>query len=227
MPSHRMRPLAGALLVLAGCTGGPAGSPTPASATPQASVATPAPATPQATPTTLWPAPANAMDLTVAAGLVPETVEHLEFHVHAHLDVFLDGEPVLVPAGIGINIADPNVKVFTESDGSFSYGGIEAPCSTPCISPLHTHWEVGTLHTESATPEPNTLGQFFVEWNVELSQTCVGEHCAPDKEIAFYVNTEPYTGDPNDIELADQTLITIVIGTPPAELPTDADYSLP
>jgi hypothetical protein len=224
MPSHRLRALAGTMLVLAGCAGSPAASPSPAA---QANPVTEAPATPRETPATVWPAPANAMDLTVAAGLVPETVEHLEFHVHAHLDIFLDGKPVLVPAGIGINIVDPNVKVFTESDGSFSYGGIETPCSTPCISPLHTHWQVGTLHTESATTEPNTLGQFFVEWDVELSQTCVGEHCAPDKDLAFYVNSEPYTGDPDDIELADQTLITIVIGTPPAVLPTDADYSLP
>ena len=225
MSRYRSLALAGAVLVaLNACSSAPSAS------SPQGPTVKPfsrAPETPRVTGMLLWPAPANAMELTTAAGLVPETVEHLEFHVHAHLDIFLDGQPVLVPAGIGINIVDPNVHVFTESDGSLSYGGIETPCSSPCISPLHTHWEAGTLHTESATPEPNTLGQFFVEWNVELSATCVGEHCAPDKEIAFYVNTEPYTGDPNEIELADHTLITVVIGSPPAELPTDADYSLP
>jgi hypothetical protein len=224
MRPYRSRALVGLLaLALGGCTGTPAASPSQAA---QANPVTQAPATPRATATSMWPAPANAMELTAAAGLVPETIEHLEFHVHAHLDIFLDGQEVLVPAAIGINITDPQVIAFTESDGSFSYGGIETPCSTPCISPLHTHAEFGTIHTESATPAQPTLGQFFIEWNVELSETCVGEHCEPDTEIAFYVNAEPYTGDPNDIELADQTLIVIVIGTPPAELPTTADFNL-
>ncbi len=227
MHRYRSRVLvAVAVLALAGCNATPAVSP-PQSA--QANPVTQAPATPAApreTPTPLWPAPANAMELTTVAGLVPETVEHLEFHVHAHLDIFLDGKSVLVPAGIGINITDPAVIVFTESDGSFSYGGIVEPCATPCISPLHTHWDRGTIHTESATTEQPSLGQFFVEWDVALSQTCVGEHCSPEEEIAIYVNGEPFTGDPTEIELADQTLIVIVIGTPPAELPTTADFTV-
>ena len=57
-----------------------------------------------------WPAPSDPLARAAAAGLVPETAEHLAFHVHAHLDVFIDGAPVVVPAGIGINISDPNVK---------------------------------------------------------------------------------------------------------------------
>ena len=226
MPLNRTRTLAaaGVLAIVGGCNGAPSASPTQGA---QPNPVFQATATPRATATPLWPAPANAMELTVEAGLVPETKEFLEFHVHAHLDVFVDGQPALVPAGIGISIVDPNVHVFTESDGSFSYGGIETPCATPCISPLHTHWEVGVIHTESATQTPNTLGQFFVEWDVALSESCVGEHCAPDEEIAFYVNGEPYTGDPAAIELADMTEIAIVIGTPPAEIPSTADFSLP
>jgi hypothetical protein len=35
--------------------------------------------------------------------------EFLIHHAHAHLDVFVDGKPTLVPAGIGINIDDPEV----------------------------------------------------------------------------------------------------------------------
>jgi hypothetical protein len=225
MPFNRSRALAGLLLVaLGGCTT------TPSSAAPtQGATIQPfsrAPATPRASATALWPAPADAMELAVEAGLVPETVENLEYHVHAHLDIFVDGQPVLVPAGIGINIVDPGVHVFTEDDGSLSYGGIQAPCATPCISPLHTHWEVGVIHTESATPTPNTLGQLFIEWDVPLSQTCVGEHCSPE-EIAYYVDGEPYTGEPAAIELAEMREIAIVIGTPPPEIPSTADFSLP
>jgi hypothetical protein len=115
----------------------------------------------------LWRAPPDPLERTVAAGLEPERKEFLIHHVHAHLDVFVDGEPIAVPAGIGINIDDPEVRRFEEPDGSVSYGGITR-CRKPCISPLHTHDGTGILHTESATPEPNTLGQFFTEWGVRL-----------------------------------------------------------
>jgi hypothetical protein len=176
-------------------------------------------------PSLRWPAPPNPMDLARDAGLAPETIEHLEFHVHAHLDVFLDGARVEVPAGIGINIDDPGVQSGPEFDGSLSYGGIIEPCTTPCISPLHTHAHFGILHTESATTTPNTLGEFFVEWAAKLSETCVGDIC--DKPITFYVNGVKFAGDPTTIELADRAVIVIVIGTPPAVIPATADFNSP
>lgn len=100
----------------------------------------------------IWPVPANPLELTVSAGLQPEPKETLKFHVHAHLDVFIDGNPVLVPAGIGIDVTDPAVK-HGEWNGGPTYGGI-AGCSQPCISPLHTHYVSGVIHTESATSTP-------------------------------------------------------------------------
>ena len=56
-----------------------------------------------------WPAPADPMKLAEQAGLTPETHEFLLFHVHAHLDVFVNGRPCTVPAGIGIDIDNPGV----------------------------------------------------------------------------------------------------------------------
>ncbi len=170
-----------------------------------------------------WPAPPDPLDRTVAAGLTPEVKEFLTYHVHAHLDVFVDGKPITVPAGIGINVDDPDVHRFTETDGSLSYGGIEL-CGNPCISPLHTHDATGILHTESSTPEPNTLGQFFTEWGVRLSGSCVEEYCSPEP-IAIYVNGTPYTQDPGAIGLTDHEEIAVVIGTPPPQIPETADFS--
>src|SRR5436309_12821748 len=86
-----------------------------------------------------WPAPPNPLALTRKAGLTPETHEFVFLHVHAHLDVFVNGRAVTVPAAIGINIHDPAVKRIAEPNGSFAYGGINPPCAHPCISPLHTH----------------------------------------------------------------------------------------
>jgi hypothetical protein len=213
MAGPRLRALVlAAALAVTGCTGGPGATVAP-------TVKLPVGFSPPPLPTLLWPAPANPMDLSRAAGLVPETEEKLAYHVHAHLDIFLDGAPIMVAPGIGINIKDPKVKTFPESDGSTSYGGITEACAEACISPLHTHGSYGILHTESATPVPNTLGQLFIEWDLKLSATCVAEHCSPAKAVAFYVNGEAYTGDPAAIELADRTEIAIVIGTPPETIP--------
>ena len=98
----------------------------------------------------VWPAPPDPLVRARAAGLVPETAERLTYHVHAHLDVFVNGQRVTVPAGLGINIHDPGVHTF-ETLGAPAYGGINPPCDQPCISPLHTHDISGVIHTESAT----------------------------------------------------------------------------
>src|SRR6478609_6521217 len=108
-----------------------------------------------------WPAPPDPLALARKAGLTPEPHEFFGFHVHSHLDVFVNGAPVQVPAGIGIDIHDPAVHHEVLEDGSDAYGGIDPPCKAPCISPLHTHDVSGVLHTESQGSEPNRLGQFF------------------------------------------------------------------
>jgi hypothetical protein len=211
--------VAGLGLIVAGC-----GAATVEPSAPVTPSPAPAASSPAAAPTVLWPAPPDPLERTAEAGLEPEPKEYLVNHVHAHLDVFVDGQPITIPAGIGINVDDPGVRRFEEPDGSVGYGGIEL-CAQPCISPLHTHDADGILHTESQDPEPNTLGQFFIEWGVTLSQTCVGEFCSPTKPIAFYVDGKPYTGDPRAIELTDHKEIAIVIGTPPPVIPSTADFS--
>jgi hypothetical protein len=209
-----LRPLAvgGAVLALAvaGCSGS-SDDGTPASTSPGKAAV-------------VWPAPADPLERSVAAGLTPEVKEHLTYHVHAHLDVFVDGKPITVPSGIGINTDDPEVRRFTDTpDGSIAYGGIKR-CGKPCISPLHTHDTTGIVHTESATPVPNTLGQFFTEWGVRLSRSCVADYCSP-KPIAFYVDGKRFTQDPAAITLTEQEEIAIVIGEPPSEIPETADFS--
>lgn len=177
------------------------------------------------TSTISWPAPADPLVRARAAGLVPETSEHLEYHVHAHLDVFVNGERVIVPAGIGINIHDPGVHEFDNIAGAKGYGGIDPPCDTPCISPLHTHDVSGVIHTESSTRANNTLRQFFVEWGVRLDANCVDQYCRPATKIAVSVNGKAYTGDPRKIALSNFKEIAIVIGSPPANVPASGDFS--
>jgi hypothetical protein len=174
--------------------------------------------TPPAPGELIWPAPSNPLELTVKAGLQPEPKETLEYHVHAHLDVLVDGRPVLVPAGIGINIADPNVK-HGQWNGEPSHGGISG-CAQPCISPLHTHDASGVIHTESATSVPNRLGQFFTEWNVALSGSCVGQYCQPATTIEVYVDGKRYSGNVADIPLTGRKEIAVIIGSAPKQIPS-------
>jgi hypothetical protein len=218
----RLVGLAGALLLALAATGpsAHASSPDPTLLAPSASAVTMTPVG-----LLLWPAPPDPLARTVAAGLIPERVESLTYHVHAGLMIFLDGEPVAVPAGIGIDIANPGVQSFAAPTGT-AYGGIEG-CDVPCISPLHTHDWFGVLHTESSTPVPNQLGDFFAEWDVRLDSACVGQFCAPETPIAIAVDGAVFTGDPRSIELTDHRVITITIGTPPAVVPTSFDFDRP
>ncbi len=163
-----------------------------------------------------WPRPNDALALARAAGLTPRPHEFFAYHVHAHLDILVNGKPVRVPAGIGIDISNPAVKRGRLQDGSMGFGGI-SDCGRPCISPLHTHDDSGILHTESQRAHPNRLGQFFIEWRVRLSRTCVGGYC---RNVKFYVDGKRFTGDPGSITLTNFKEIAIVIGKPPPSIPS-------
>jgi hypothetical protein len=168
-----------------------------------------------------WPRPDRPRHWVEAAGLEMERTEQLDYHVHAHLDVFVDGEPQVVPGGIGIS---RSIRP-REIEGETLYVLAHGRCSKPCISSLHTHSDDGILHTESPVEEPNTLGEFFTEWGVRLTDTCVGGYCEPATPISIYLDGEEFTGNPRNIGLANMLEIAIVIGTPPAEIPSTADFS--
>jgi len=186
------------MLVAAGCGGGSA-SPSPIAANVPA-----------------WTLPSGPMALARQAGLTPDVKEHVDYHVHAHLDVFVNGAPVVIPGGVGIEITDPAVHKFGES----GYGGIPATgCEQACISPLHTHDTDGVIHVEAPAKAIFTLGQFFKELGVRLDAACVDQYCAPGTPVVVYVDGQPQTGNPADIEFRDLQEIAIVIGTPPAVIP--------
>src|SRR5581483_12382473 len=101
-------------------TGGAATMPT--AATPNLSVNTgPAP----------WPRPDDAIQRVAAAGLPAFTEEQLFVHVHAHMDIFIDGQPTVIPAGIGIG-GDPHAVVTVENGQQVA--GLSGKCTNPCIS---------------------------------------------------------------------------------------------
>jgi hypothetical protein len=166
--------------------------------------------------------PDDPLSLVEEAGLTAADREFFTFHVHAHLDVFLNGEPVPVPGGIGIDITDPAVQHF-EADGAPGYGGIEK-CDDPCISPLHTHDITGVIHIEAPSETTFTLGEFFTEWGVRLDRSCVGGYCGPSAGVAVFVDGMRRSGNPADIPLSAHEEIAVVIGTPPTSIPDSYEF---
>jgi hypothetical protein len=198
----------GCLLMVSACGGGGA-----TSALKYSAPAAPKPAKGAAP----WPSPKNALKLAQKAGLEMARHEFLVYHIHAHLDVFVNGKAVPVPSAIGINIHDPGVRHGPVSGGT-GYGGIKE-CAKPCISPLHTHDFTGVVHVESPTQRVYRLGQFFVEWGVKLNAKCVGGYCSPRSKFAVFVNGVRRTGDPARIAFTNLQEIAIVIGPPPDAIP--------
>lgn len=131
-----------------------------------------------------------------AIGLPALRREGTTLHLHQHLDLFIHGHPVPVPAEIGIN----RVEGF--------------------IAPIHTHDGSGVIHIESSVISRYTLGQFFDIWGLRLTPTCLGGYCnAGQQLLRVYVNGAPVTSTPREIELADNQEIVIAYGTA-QELPT-------
>jgi hypothetical protein len=129
-----------------------------------------------------------------AVGVNDLTVEGQVLHIHQHLDIFVNGKRMPVPANIGIY------------DGEF-------------LTELHTHDPSGLMHLESPVAENFTLGQFFGVWGVRLNADCVGGYCRQVTPWTVYVNGQPYSGDPAMLDLKSHQEIAFVIGTPPKQIP--------
>ena len=172
-----------------------------------------------------WPAPSDPMGLARKAGFEPTNREFLITHTHDHLDVFVDGKRVPVPAGIGIDTKSEGVEEQPTSDGTGKDYQVNV-CPSACLSELHTHDPDGIVHSESKVPnqKPAKLGQFFTEWGVRLDDQCVGEFCSSTTQIAVYVNGQKMSGNPADIELKTHLEIAVVIGKPPDQVPSSWDF---
>ena len=148
-----------------------------------------------------WPAPSGDVEALVRkAGLTLLASEGAGEHIHAHLDVFYDGAAVEVPANVGIDLRRSG------------------------ISSLHTHDATGIVHVESPDVRPFTLGQFFTEWGVSMTATCVGE-CSPSHPISVFVNGAKVETQADQVMIVDHAEIMVVVGAPPARIP--ASYTFP
>jgi hypothetical protein len=145
-----------------------------------------------------WANPDRVDDRISAAGLDSTPTESLTVHYHAHLDIFVNGRSEPVAASIG------------REDNSL-------------FSPLHTHATSGLIHIEAPTQQRITLGMLFTEWGVRLTPKCVGGYCRPKTPIRTYIDGTVQQGPMSSIVLKRGEEIALVIGSPPARIPSSWD----
>ena len=98
----------------------------------------------------------------------------LAMHIHARVEIFVDGQQVVIPANVGV----------------FALAAY----------PLHTHDDSGTIHVESPVVRDYNLGEFFDVWGVRLTKNCLGGYCtSATHRLAAIVDGGSFDGNPRDI----------------------------
>jgi hypothetical protein len=140
---------------------------------------------------------ASPSSLTID-GIECERREHSDFHIHSHLDIFINDEKSTIPSDIGII---PNT----------------------CLYWLHTHEDSGVIHIESPVNRTFTLVQFFHIWGERLSNNQIFDNMVEDnKTLSVYINGKKVSDgtEYGQIPLGKYDEIAIVYGKPPESVPS-------
>lgn len=116
--------------------------------------------------------------------------EHSDFHIHAHLTVYVNGKKMTPLAGVGI-----------------------APDNS-CIYWLHTHNTDGVMHVEAPNGSALTLKNFLDIWSTRFSTLGYPSELTQTAGWQAYVNGKPFTGDFHTIPLQAHALITLTYNSP-------------
>ena len=144
--------------------------------------------------------PANAA--APIDGIECNTMEQSIFHIHAQLNMFINGKNYTVPPLIGI--------------------------TNYCLYWMHTHDNSGIIHIESPVNRTFDLGHFFDIWKQKFNNTQVLNNTADaNHPVSVYVNGTKVPNSINyrDIALHAHDIITIVYGQTPSPIPNKADFT--
>ena len=133
-------------------------------------------------------------------GIKCAPIEQLAYHIHAHLQVYVNGSPRALPGAIGM------VGPVAQQTPAGPFYGAQG-----CYYWLHTHASDGIIHIESPTPRIYTLGDFFNEWHQSLSATQVAAATGP---VVAYVNGKRWQGSPTEIPLHPHAFVQLDVGSP-------------
>lgn len=112
------------------------------------------------------------------------------YHIHAHLAIFVNGQPVTVPADVGI-------------------------VPGQLVSPVHTHDSSGVIHVEAArASDAFTLGAFLDIWGVRFTGTQLGAYANHGTAAVHVYINGTLVADPGRHVLRPHDNIVIGYGTP-------------
>lgn len=117
-------------------------------------------------------------------------------HIHPQLSVWVDGEPIEVPANVGIDPVRPAGDMAS----------------------LHTHTPDGIIHDEGQ--DNATLDQFFAVWGVPFSARRLGPYRAGvGKVVQMWVDGKPSRAF-GALKLQDKQRIVVSLGKPSERPPS-------
>lgn len=144
---------------------------------------------------------ASPSSLTIE-GIECEKREQSDFHLHSHLNIFINGEKFTIPSDIGL-VPDT------------------------CLYWMHTHEDSGVIHIESPENRTFTLGQFFRIWGEKLSNNQIFDNIVEDnKTLNVYINGKKVSDgtEYGQIPLGKHDEIAIVYGKPPESVPSRYEF---
>ncbi len=160
-----------------------------------------------------WRLPNDSLTHIAHAGLIP-VVGNLVRHDHVHLDIRVNGRPITIPAGVGM--AAPGDDGPCPPSGANTVGDCASGhvwFAKVATAPIHTHSSAGLIHIESDRKGSFTLGQFFDEWGVRLTATCLGPYCTGSgKQLRVYVDGKRFSGSPRNVVLTNHQEVALVFG---------------
>lgn len=129
-------------------------------------------------------------------------MEQFGFHIHAHLDIFINTTDYAVPALIGI--------------------------TGNCFYWLPTHDQSGIIHIESPEKKDFTLGRFFDIWKNKFElESIFNNTIINDTSLTVYLNGEIVKNATNfrDMVLNPHDEIAIIYGEHPSFIPKSYSFA--
>lgn len=143
--------------------------------------------------------PPQAMAIS---GIECNRTEQLNYHIHTHLDVFVDGNEQQIPNNVG---------------------RLDSPS---CLYWLHTHATDGLIHVEAPQAREFTLGQFLDIWEQTTDSEGFFDSIV-GKNVTAYVDGNQFEGNYRDVPLESLSQIALAYGEPPAEIPDEFAFGVP
>jgi hypothetical protein len=119
-----------------------------------------------------------------------DQLEQSASHYHALVYIYINGEQVQVPQGVGI------------ASGS------------SCFYWMHTHDTTGVIHIEAPNGRDFTLGNFLDIWSTKFTQLGYHNELSSADGWMVYIGSQKYNGDFHNIVLKSHMIVTLAYNSP-------------